>query len=64
MTWSVVPCPVGLAQTEGAGKIGKSGERRREEGYVHAEAMVIAKGILVQELLAQEIAFCRSFPFS
>lgn len=44
----------------------KGEESRREEGgeYVHAEAMIIAKGILVQELLAQEIAFCRSFPFS
>lgn len=29
-----------------------------------AEAMVIAKGILVQEMLAQEIAFCISFPYS
>ena len=37
-----------------------------EEGgeYAHAGALVIAKGILVQELLAQEIAFCGSFPFS
>lgn len=42
------------------------GEGWREEGreYMHAESLVTAKGVLVRELLAQEIAFCGSFTFS
>lgn len=64
VTWPLVSCQIGLVQEEGTVKRGAGGLQGKGGKYMYALTMVIAKGILVQELLAQEIAFCRSLPSS